>query len=397
MKKRIKIIILISIVLVIIIIGLIIGVNILRSNLANENYNSANSNSNNGSLIASNIKAGITIGGVTGTLKDIDTSDATATAEDILEGKTAYVDGKKITGTMKETVTLESLNIGDYIDYTPDYLSSYQILAEYSGYERDQTLVYDDTLKWRIMSINDDGTVEIISDKPSSQYSPILRGAVGYNNSVYILNDICKNMCSNKSLGAIGRSINMEDIEKGYNASGKEFMNNYISDDGIKYGQTKTYDLNNSYYPNLYSRENGAGINTSQVINNGIKRSEEYYKSLTEELYFQATDKGLTVTQTYYEIPSESSYYNNNTFWSMINNGRYFIASRCQETFKNNPLAKEYTFFGLFGTKRYNSLFLSNSEQAEARSYIRPVVTLSSNIKITGGEGNSVSPYTISK
>ena len=247
------------------------------------------------------------------------------------------------------------------------------------------------------MSINDDGTVEIISDKPSSQYSPILRGAVGYNNSVYILNDICKNMCSNKSLGAIGRSINMEDIEKGYNASGKEFMNNYISDDGIKYGQTKTYDLNNSYYPNLYSRENGAGINTSQVINNGIKRSEEYYKSLTEELYFQATDKGLTVTQTYYEIPSESSYYNNNTFWSMINNGRYFIASRCQETFKNNPLAKEYTFFGLFGTKRYNSLFLSNSEQAEARSYIRPVVTLSSNIKITGGEGNSVSPYTISK
>lgn len=46
-------------------------------------------------LVASNIKSGVSIFGVDGSY----TSDATATAADIAEGKTAYVDGEKITGT----------------------------------------------------------------------------------------------------------------------------------------------------------------------------------------------------------------------------------------------------------------------------------------------------------
>ena len=52
-------------------------------------------------LVAGNIKQGVEIFGVTGTfVGGTDTSDATATAEDILVNKTAYVNGVKITGTM---------------------------------------------------------------------------------------------------------------------------------------------------------------------------------------------------------------------------------------------------------------------------------------------------------
>lgn len=47
-----------------------------------------------------NIKAGITILGVQGTLDFLDTSDATANASTILYGQTAYVNGSKITGSM---------------------------------------------------------------------------------------------------------------------------------------------------------------------------------------------------------------------------------------------------------------------------------------------------------
>lgn len=54
-------------------------------------------------IVADNIKKDVSILGVTGTYapeEEIDTSDATATANQILEGATAYVNGQKITGTL---------------------------------------------------------------------------------------------------------------------------------------------------------------------------------------------------------------------------------------------------------------------------------------------------------
>ena len=49
-------------------------------------------------LLAENIKSGVTISGITGTF----TNDGTATASDIVRGKTAYVNGEKVNGTVTE-------------------------------------------------------------------------------------------------------------------------------------------------------------------------------------------------------------------------------------------------------------------------------------------------------
>ena len=65
-------------------------------------------------IVAGNIKKGVTILGVAGTY----TSDATATAANILSDKTAYVNGAKISGTMtnRGAVTPTALNPG--VSYT---------------------------------------------------------------------------------------------------------------------------------------------------------------------------------------------------------------------------------------------------------------------------------------
>ena len=94
LSKKQKLIILIALITVLIIVG-IIGANVIRISIANGEYNSSNGDSNNGNLLPEYIKEGITLGGVTGTLEVLDTSDATAIPTDIAWGETAYVKGKK--------------------------------------------------------------------------------------------------------------------------------------------------------------------------------------------------------------------------------------------------------------------------------------------------------------
>lgn len=51
-------------------------------------------------IIPENIKNGVQIFDVVGTLGDVDTTNATATENDIINPKTAYVNGEKITGNI---------------------------------------------------------------------------------------------------------------------------------------------------------------------------------------------------------------------------------------------------------------------------------------------------------
>lgn len=109
----------------------------LQTITPDENYNgltsvevSAVTSDIDENIKAENIKSGVEILGVTGTLESgtgIDTSDATATVKDILAGKTAYVDGEKLEGTMANNGDLVITPNTDEQDHSAGYYNSIQV------------------------------------------------------------------------------------------------------------------------------------------------------------------------------------------------------------------------------------------------------------------------------
>lgn len=125
-------------------------------------------------IIPENIKEGITVLGIEGNYSGLDTSDATATESDISEGKTAYVNGNRITGTLinqnitrnifvkntepeikdgfwfknEEEIKIDSV-IG--VEHINELINS----EEWESKENYNTLPYDGALGWECARVGD--------------------------------------------------------------------------------------------------------------------------------------------------------------------------------------------------------------------------------------------------
>ena len=316
-------------------------------------------------------------------------------------------------GEMTEPVDRTGIQVGDYIDYSPDVAEtvtySNDNMTKYSGYtgtDYNVDLKRDTTMKWQVLRINEDGSMDIIGTPTS--YSVCFSGAKGYNNGVYLMNDICKTLYSNSAHNITARSVNQDDMEKwltddvkdasgnvttkGGKTAKSEAIKNQINSltGGTDYiesvdqtNNTVKYKKARSYYPILAGHENGIGIDTD-VKTDGIGLSEENVKVNntplipTEQESTQATNN-LTVTQTKYVIGINSTNYGAGAK-ALSNSTWYWVASRYVHCFSYiADFELSGASMGTYGAAMFDSFNFTPSETFS----LRPVVTFRSDVLIT--------------
>ena len=338
---------------------------------------------------------------------------------------TGTVGGKiyssEYTVTVNQYKAVASALIGKIVSYTPNPPSTgYDLTMAKSGTmstDGDQTIdgTYDPTT-WKIMEVDESGNITKLLGIGAKKV--LFCGTTGYNNGVYLLNDICKSRYGNASLGATARSLNIEDIESRMNATGIAARNAYKSGT-VQYGTTRKYTGSNAQYPAIYAQEKYSGIEVSDVADgtqvitgsvdttaqskmnpSGKTQSEDVYTTpTTDKLTTDATT--LTCTQTDYPMfmANASSYFDDTNFYSMIfkTGTNFYLASRYVSCNSN----RSYANFGLRYVRDsylYSfELFSSNSTGYTSNFYLAPVVSLGSGIQVKSGEGTTEKPYVIGK
>ena len=321
--------------------------------------------------------------------------------------------------TVNQYKAVASALIGKIVSYTPNTPSTgYDLSTAKSGYPIAKTIdgTYDPTT-WKIMEVDENGNITKLFGVPSDSQSKVGFGnSKGYNNGVYLLNDICKSRYGNASLGATARSLTIEDIESRMNSKGIAARNAY-KHGTTQYGTTRKYTGSNTKYPAIYAQEKYSGVDVSDVADgtqvitgsvdataqakmnpSGKTQSEDVYTAITQDT--SKTDATtLTCTQTYGGGSQLSSYYDDANFYNMIfgTETGFWLASRFVDCYSGNSFANFSLRAGYYSSLTGNSMFCSDGSNDYSSLSLAPVVSLGSGVQIKSGEGTTEKPYVIGK
>ena len=282
-------------------------------------------------------------------------------------------------------LTEEEINgmVGKYIGYTP-VSGNFTSSSTYNGYGSSKYFSTDSTLKWRILEVTDN-TLTLISDTTANPTFG-LESYNGYNNGVKLLNDACAAMYSNSSLGAIGRSINITDIE-----NHSRFDKTTSSEYGVNYGTEFdiTYDYT-TYYPRIHTQEKTleaskqnqwyTGYSSGRVTGKMTSYSYEMSTSYMDPAFLELFR---------YQAGAETNLSN------------YWIATRCLNMMDWEDGSAMFRW-GLFcvesGSVSYKMLYWDDNAITASWAYaLRPIVDINLSKVTVGlsGDGSSGSPYSI--
>ena len=264
---------------------------------------------------------------------------------------------------------------GDYVAYTPTGLESYVVNGNYSGTGMNQTVTKED-LNWRILDKTQDGKVRLISANPTES-TVKLQSADGYNNAVYLLDELCNTLY--KGENATAKSLKIEDIQNKMNLSVWNY-NNYS-------GYGSTFNPSNKQYPLMFAQEMG------QIVNgrSGSLDLSEQPSIMTGT----GTASTWTVKYTHwYNQSMGASNYVDPMYHELFHTaatGTYWLSSRC--VYAHSGDAYFYGRCVASSDVRAVDLFNSDGSGGSGTYRVRPVVYLESNVKIdtdvAGANGGS--------
>ena len=290
-------------------------------------------------------------------------------------------------------------HVGDFVDYALTAPTEEQLqklnddIAQYSGADDNEEKVSaGNTLSCRILEIDKKGNpTKLISADGVNTLK--LSGADGYNNAVYLINEMCETLYSGNQ--GTTRSLKIEDLEDNYFSEEAIRARDDYNVSATKYGNTRYYK--NVIYPNILSEEAKMGVGTkiidgkNQIRNGGLGLSEQnkIYTNSSSTSIFLDENKGITVRQTLYRIFGDNIYYKNNRIKSILlqvpmqnrENGikTYWLASRCIYTYSGSCM------FDISSWKSSGSegaaMFRSNGEISNSSKAVRPIITLNSGAK----------------
>lgn len=252
----------------------------------------------------------------------------------------------------------DKINIGDYIEYRP-IETILTLEKDYSGSNNIKLETIN--TNWQILDINDKAEITLISEEPINNVS--LKGSLGYNNGVHLLNDLCYKLYSSNDSKYV-RNLNIEDIEK------------YLDTDVWNYdiqSNYKTY-ISNLYYPTIWSKEKNVIIDNTN-INGTLNKSESV--ELSKLNSYKETTLSLTTKNNYWSSSLIENNFKDKEMYKLL--------------IKNELLSTRYTSteednieWGLIGIKDSsvikNKLYSSDNVNKEITGYLRPIITLKDSV-----------------
>lgn len=295
--------------------------------------------------------------------------------------------------TLKINELIEKLDIGDYVNYSAHIpnvtlTSNSQIIQDLTTYSgntdatqnTESTITQEKNMGWRVLDVKK-GKLRLISATPTTS-NISLYGYNGYNNCVYLLDEVCDTLYSSNKGKA--QNLKIEDIEEKIDKEKFNYTQYSTSDhtSGPQYGKIAEYAAN-LYYPNIYPFETGCKA-VSELNNNGtlglsgqsnliVGRSLANPKLIMTRTHWYNSNQMVEtdfVNYRYYNL-----YMNDDSIYP-----HYWVSSRAVKNNANHA-AFSIRFVGNCKVGAYR-VFNSQDQEAGAVCVFRPVVTLLSNIEI---------------